>query len=183
MFCYILGEAAIDEFIQDLHLYFHSFLGFQHRSGLSVKAIMPLSTALSLAIGFKFFWFLIGLLLYSESTILALSFLNPKDICLLNQFSRGSWQKGSVSTLLTWCQRRNWVVWMIELMFAFNPSYVCHEMNIFWLECFVKFPWHCWKKFSQSGKHLGKTSQSHGNLRSLTDLSGANSDIHSNSRD
>ena len=35
-------------FIQDLHLNFHSFLGFQHGSGLSVKAIMPLSETLPL---------------------------------------------------------------------------------------------------------------------------------------
>ena len=42
-------------FIQDLHLNFHSFLGFQHRSGSSVKAIMLLSTALPLAIGLNLF--------------------------------------------------------------------------------------------------------------------------------
>ena len=40
MFCSILGEAAVDEFFfQDLHLNFHSFLGFQHGSDSSVKAI------------------------------------------------------------------------------------------------------------------------------------------------
>ena len=40
MFCYILGKAAVDEFfIQDLHLNSHSFLGFQHGNGSSVKAI------------------------------------------------------------------------------------------------------------------------------------------------
>ena len=55
MFCFNLGEAAVDKFfIQDLHLNFHSFLGFQHGSGSSVKAIMVLSTALPLAIGFNF---------------------------------------------------------------------------------------------------------------------------------
>ena len=42
-------------FIQDLHLNFHSFLGFQHGSGLSVKAIMLLSAALPLAISLNFF--------------------------------------------------------------------------------------------------------------------------------
>ena len=36
--------------IQDLHLNFHSFLGFQHESGLSVKAIMPLSATLPLTL-------------------------------------------------------------------------------------------------------------------------------------
>ena len=42
-------------FIQDLHLKFHSFLGFQHESGLSVKAILLLSATLVLAIGLNFF--------------------------------------------------------------------------------------------------------------------------------
>ena len=42
-------------FIQDLHLNFHYFLGFQHGSGSSVKAIMLLSAALPLAIDFNFF--------------------------------------------------------------------------------------------------------------------------------
>ena len=40
--------------IQDLHLNFHYFLGLQHGTDSSVKAIMPLS-ALPLAIGFIFF--------------------------------------------------------------------------------------------------------------------------------
>ena len=44
-------------FIQDLHLNFHSFLGFQHGSGSSVKAIMRLSATLPLAIGLKCFGF------------------------------------------------------------------------------------------------------------------------------
>ena len=54
MFCYILGEAAVDKFffVQDLHLNFYSFLGFQHGSGSSVKAIMLL---LPLEIGFEMF--------------------------------------------------------------------------------------------------------------------------------
>ena len=47
MFCFNLGEAAVDDFfIQDLHLNFHSLLDFQHGSGSSVKAIMPLSATL-----------------------------------------------------------------------------------------------------------------------------------------
>ena len=111
MFCYVLGWAAVEFFIQYSHLNFHSFSRFQHGSGLSVKGIMPLSATLSLAIGLKFFWFLIALLLYPKSAILAilaLSFLDPKDLYLSNQLSRGSWQMHSVScTYLTWCQRRN----------------------------------------------------------------------------
>ena len=74
-------------FIQDLHLNSHSFLGFQYGSGFSVKANMPLSATLSLAIGLTYFWFLIALLLYPKSTIVGLSFLDPKDLCLPNQFS------------------------------------------------------------------------------------------------
>ena len=60
-------------FIQYLHLNFHSFLGFHYGSGSLDKAIMPLSTALPLAIGLNFFWFLIELLLYPKSAILGLS--------------------------------------------------------------------------------------------------------------
>ena len=56
MFCFNLGEAAVDEFfVQDLQLNFHSFLGFQHGNGSSIKAIMPLSATLPLAIGLNFF--------------------------------------------------------------------------------------------------------------------------------
>ena len=42
-------------FVQDLHVNFHAFLGFQHGSGSSVKAIMLLSAALPLGIGLNFF--------------------------------------------------------------------------------------------------------------------------------
>ena len=85
MFCCILGEAAVDE------LFYSIFTFIQHGSGSS--AIMPLSATLPLAIGLKFFWFLIALLLYPKSAILAilaLSFLDPKDLYLSNQLSRGS---------------------------------------------------------------------------------------------
>ena len=61
-------------FIQDLHLNFHSFLGFQHGSDSSVKAIMRLSATLPLAIGLKCFWFLIALLLYPKPTTLWIIF-------------------------------------------------------------------------------------------------------------
>ena len=42
-------------FIQDSYLNFYSFLGFEHGSGSSVKAIMLLSAALPLAMGLNFF--------------------------------------------------------------------------------------------------------------------------------
>ena len=72
-------------FIQDLHLNFHTFLVFQHKSGSSVKTIMLLSATLPL------FWFVIALL-YQKSAIIGLSFLNPKDLCLPNQFSKTFYQ-------------------------------------------------------------------------------------------
>ena len=57
MFCYILGEAAVDEFFYSRFTFKLSFffLSFQHGSDLSVKAIMLLSAALPLAIGLNFF--------------------------------------------------------------------------------------------------------------------------------
>ena len=73
------------------------FKDFRHGNGLSVKAIMLLSAKLPLAIGLKCFWFLIALLLYPKSTMLGLSFLDPKHLYLRKQFSRGSWQKRSDS--------------------------------------------------------------------------------------
>ena len=83
-------QQLMSFFIQDLHLKVHSFLGFQRGSGSSVKAVMPPSATLLLAIGLKCFWFLIALLLYPKSTILGLSFLDPKDLRLPNQFLRAS---------------------------------------------------------------------------------------------
>ena len=132
---------------------------------------------------FEMFLFSNRLLLYQKSTILRLSFLDPKDLCLPNQFSRGSRQKHSVSTYLTWCQRRNWAASMIWLTLIFNPLHVCHDMNNFWPVSFVEFPWYCWTEFSQFWKDLKKTLQSHENLQSLTNLSVANIGIHSNSRE
>ena len=114
---------------------------FQHGSGSSVMAIMRLSATLTLAICLNCFWFVILLLLYPKSAILGLTFHDSKDLYLPNQFSRGSRETRSFSTYWTWCQRRNCIASMMELMLTFNPSYVCHDMNIFWPACFVKFPW------------------------------------------
>ena len=61
-------QQLMSFFIQDLDLNFHSFLGFQRGSGSSIKGIMLLSGTLALAIGLKFFWFLIALLLYQSHT-------------------------------------------------------------------------------------------------------------------
>ena len=56
MFCFNLGEAAVDKFFYSRFTFKLSFffLGFQHGSGSSVKAIMLLSAALPLAIGLNF---------------------------------------------------------------------------------------------------------------------------------
>ena len=118
-----------------------------------------------------------------KSAILRLPILDTKDLCLPNQFSKASWQKLSVSTDLTGCQRRNWVASMIGLTLIFNPSYVWHDMNNIWPASFVKLPWRCRTNFIQSWKDLRKTLRSHENLQSLTDLSGANINIYSNSSD
>ena len=71
-------------FIQDLHLNFHSFLGFfQQGSDSSAKAIMPLSATLPLATGLKIFWFLIAF-------IQSQRYLDYLSSILRNQFSRRS---------------------------------------------------------------------------------------------
>ena len=82
MFCYILEEAGVDELLYSRCTFNTSilFLGFRHRSCSSVKAIMPLSATLPLAIGLGYSWFLIALLLYGKVDYL------PKDPCLPNQF-------------------------------------------------------------------------------------------------
>ena len=128
-------------FIQYLHLNFHSFLGFQRGSGSSVKAIMRLSATLPLAIGLKCFWFLIALLLYPKSTILGLSFLDPKDLCLPNQFSKAFCQY--ILNLMSKKKLGSFNDWIN----AYFQSFIClppHAMNIFWPASLLKFPWRFW---------------------------------------
>ena len=122
-------------------------------------------------------------MLYTKSAIFGLSFLDAKDLWLPNQFSRGSLQKRSVSIYLMWCQRRDWVASMIELILFFNPSYVCHDMNIFWSASFITFLWRCWTEFSQFGKDLRKIFRSLENIWLVTHLSGVYIGFYSNSRD
>ena len=93
------------------------------------------------------------------------------DLCLLNQFSRGSLQKRSVSTYLTWRQRRNWVASMIQLTLIFNPSYVCLLI------------WTFSGQYLSQSKDLRKTSQNHENIWSVADLSSVKIGFYSNSRD
>ena len=85
-----MGETAVDEFFYLKFLFKLPFLvRFLTWKWLFSKKIMPLSATLPL-IGLKCFWFLMALLLYPKSTILGLPFLDPKDLCLPNQFSTES---------------------------------------------------------------------------------------------
>ena len=160
-------------FIQDLHLNFHTFLVFQHESGSSVKAIMLLSATLPL------FWFVIALL-YQTSAIIGLSFLNPKDLCLPNQFSKTFYQY--ILNLMSKKKLGSFNDWIN----AYFQSFIClppHHMNIFWPASISKFSGCFWTEFSQSWNNLRKTLRSHENYWLLTDLSRANIGFHLNSRD
>ena len=135
--CFVLiweKQQLMSLLFQDLHLNFHSFLGFQHGSSSSVKVIMRL---LPLAIGLKCFWFLIALLLYPKSTILGLSFLDPKDLCLPNQFSKGFCQY--ILNLMSKKELGSFNDWIKAYFqsFIFLPL---HNMNIFWPASLSKFP-------------------------------------------
>ena len=133
---------------------------------------MQLSATLPLAIGLKCFWFLIALFLYPKSTILGLSFLDPKDLCLPNQFLRGSWQKRSDSTYLTWLMPKKKLDSFNDLINTYFQSFICLPQYEHFLASISAFPWHCWTEVSQSSKELRKILRSHENLQSLTDLSG-----------
>ena len=130
---------------------------------------------------FEFFWFVIALL-YRKPAMFGLSFLDPKDLCLPNQFSRRSWQKRSISTYL---MSKKKLGSFNDWFKAYFEPFIClslHDMNIFWPASFSKFPWCFWKKFNDNWNNLRKTLRSYGNLRSLADLSGTNIGFHSNSR-
>ena len=129
---------------------------------------------------FEFFWFVPALLLYWKSAILGLSFLRPKDLCLPNQFSKVFCQY--ILNLMSKKKLGSFDDWIN----AYFQSFIClspHDMNNLWPASLSKFPWRFWTEFSQSWNNLKKILQSHENLWSLTDLSGANIGFHSNSRD
>ena len=119
-------------------------------------------------------------MLYRKSAILGLSFLDPKDLYLPNQFSKAFCQY--ILNLMSKKKLGSFNDWIN----ACFQSFIClppHYMNIFRPACLSKFPWCFWTEFSQFWKNLMKTLRSHENLWSLTDLSGANIGFHSNSRD
>ena len=131
-------QQLMSFFIQDLHLNFHSFLGFQHGSGRSVKAIMLL---LSLVIGWN--------VLVSNS-IIVISKVNHTWI-IFPQSQRSLPTKPIFERVLA----KAFYQYILNLMSKkklgsfndlikvyFQPSYVCHNVNIFWSASFLKFPWH-----------------------------------------
>ena len=122
-------------FIQDLHLNFHSFLGFQHGSGWSVKAIMLLSAALPLASGLNFL--VCNTYYYIERAILGLFFIDPKDLCLPNYFSKAFCHY--ILNLMSKKKLDSFSDWIN----AYFQSFIClspYDMNIFWPASLSKFP-------------------------------------------
>ena len=132
---------------------------------------------------FECFWFVIALLLYWKSAILGLSFIDPEDLYLSNQFSKAFCQY--ILNLMSKKKLGSFNDW-INTCF---PSFIClllhdrFDMNIFWPASLAKFPWRFWTKFSKSWNNLRKTLRRDENLWSLTDLIGASIGFHSNSRD
>ena len=129
---------------------------------------------------FEFFSFVIALLLYRKSAILGLSFLDPKGLCLPNQFSKALCQY--ILNLMSKKKLSSFNDWIN----AYFQSFICsprRNMNIFWPASRSKFPWHFWTQFRQSWNNLRKTLRSQENLCLLTDLGGANIGFHSNLRD
>ena len=119
-------------------------------------------------------------MLYRKSAVLGLSFVDPKDLCLPNHFSKAFCQY-----ILNLMSKKKLGIFN-DWINAYSQSIIClppHDMNIFWPASLWKFPWRFWTEFSQSWNNLRKTLRSHENLWSLTYLSGANIGFHSNSRD
>ena len=119
-------------------------------------------------------------MLYRKSVILWLSFIDRKDLCLPNQFSKAFCQY--MLDLLSKKKLGSFNDWINAYFqsFIYLPP---HDMNIFWPASLSKFPWCFWTEFSQFWNNLRKALRSHENLWSLTDLSGAKIGFHSNSRD
>ena len=124
-------------------------------------------------------------MLYPKSAILGLSFLDPKDLCLPNQFSRGSLQKRSVSSYKLNLMSEKKLGSFNDWINTYFQYFTClpHDMNIFWLVSFVTFPWRCWTEFSHSRKGLRKALRIQENIWSVADLSGVTIGFYSNSRD
>ena len=116
--CFVLiweKQRLMSFFIQDSHLNFHSFLGLQHGSGSSIKAIMLLSAALPLPIGLNFL---------VCNSIIVISKVSHVDYLssILKVFA---YQTKLVFKSILSVHSGNGVTSMIELTLIFNPSYVC----------------------------------------------------------
>ena len=78
--CFVLiweKQQLMSFLFKIFHLNFHSFLGFQNGSDSSIKAIIPLSATLPLAIGLNFL--VRNSIVISKVNHTWISFLNPKD--------------------------------------------------------------------------------------------------------
>ena len=78
--------------IQDLHLNFHSFLGFRHRSDSSVKEMMPLSATLPLAIGFEMFLVSISIIVIPKVNHTLLKLISKKKLGSFNNLVNAYFQ-------------------------------------------------------------------------------------------
>ena len=89
MFCFDLGEAAVGEFFYSRFTFKISFFfRFSTWKWLVIEGNHATISRITVSKWFEFFCFVIALLLYQKSAILGLFFLNSKDLCLPNQFSK-----------------------------------------------------------------------------------------------
>ena len=162
MFCFNLGEAAVDElfysrFTFNLSFFFR-FSTWKWLLSLGNHAII---SSITICDWVEIFWFVIALLLYRKSAILGLSFLNPKNLSLPNQFSKAICQYilNLMSKKKLGCFN-DWINAYFQSFIRLPP----HDINIFWPASHSKFPWSFWKEFRQSRNSLRKTLQNHESL-------------------
>ena len=171
-------------YIQDLGSNFHSLLGFQHGKGSSIKAIIPLSATFPLVIGLNFL-FCNSIVKSKVSHTWIIFPQSWRSLPTKPVFER-ILTKGFCQYILNLMSKKKLVSFSLDWINGYFQSFIRlppHDMNIFWPASLSKFLWRFWTEFSQSWNNLRKTLWSHENLRSLTDLSGANIGFHSNSRD
>ena len=182
MFCYILRVAAVDEFFY-LRFTFklsYFFRFFQHGSGSSVNAIMPLSATLPLATDLKIFWFIIALLLYPKSDILGLfrswRSLPTKPVfekILTNTFCQYIFNLMPDKKLVSF---NDWIN-------AYFQSFIClPRYENFLASIFCKVSLALLSRIHPILERLKEKLWSHENLQSLTYLNGAKIGFRSNSR-
>ena len=114
-----------------LHLKFHSFLGFQHGSGISMKAIIPLSATLPLSIGSNFL--VCNSIAISKVSHTWIFFLNAKSNPTKRVFERILKKAFFQYTLNLVSKKKlgsfnDWINVYFQSLKCFPP----HDMNIFW---------------------------------------------------